>query len=114
MDLFRVAPRHVDGGVVVELVGELDISGAPHLVAALHQFSHRYDRGQIAFDCGRLTFVDSTGLVALVEALRPFAGDGRPVVRDLHMRALHVMEAIGVEGYFDVLASDLDVESLVS
>jgi len=100
MDMFRLAPRHVDGGVVVELVGELDISGAPQVQATLRQFSHRYDRGQITFDCQRLTFVDSAGLVSLVEALRPFSGGGSPTLRNLGRRGRLVLDAIDLREWF--------------
>lgn len=114
MDMFLVALRHVDGGVVVELVGELDVSGAPQVEATLRQLSHRYDRGQITFDCQRLTFVDSAGLASLVEALRPFAGEGCPTLRNLGPRGRLVLDAVDLGEWFLVDGADVDAAARAS
>jgi anti-sigma B factor antagonist len=57
------------GEVVVAVVGELDVSGAPRvreaLLAALTEGAHR-----VTIDLSALSFIDSTGLGVLVGAYK--------------------------------------------
>ena len=66
-----------DGIVVVQLAGELDLATAPELVDRLAVVRSR-SASRIVVDVSRLTFVDSSGLNALVAAARP--ANGRLVV----------------------------------
>jgi anti-anti-sigma factor len=64
--LFEVVTFETSKGVVLRLVGELDMS----TVALLSQVADgliRDERAEITVDLGELTFMDSTGLRALLQ-----------------------------------------------
>ena len=52
---------------VIELIGELDLDGAPRLEEELRRVESS-DAGAIIVDLGRLDFIDSTGIRLLVMA----------------------------------------------
>jgi len=52
---------------IIELIGELDLDGAPQLEQALRD-AEAGDATSIVVDLGRLEFIDSTGLRLLVMA----------------------------------------------
>ena len=82
-----------DGVVVVHLLGELDLSSAGRLRAALH---HLYQEGttSLVLDLSRLAFVDSTGLSEIVAAFKHCRERGGEVVlrapRPSTTRVLHI------------------------
>ena len=65
--VFRVTADRRPGGVALRLTGEMDIATAPQLVAAMRSLSRR-DMQHVWLDLAGLTFVDASGLAALVEA----------------------------------------------
>ena len=60
---------------IIELIGELDLDGAPQLEDALRD-AEAGDATSIVVDLGRLEFIDSTGLRLLVMAAER-SKDGR-------------------------------------
>ena len=52
---------------IIELIGELDLDGAPRLEEELHA-AQASDAASIVVDLGQLEFIDSTGLRLLVMA----------------------------------------------
>jgi anti-anti-sigma factor len=61
----RVAVRHEDSGTVIDIAGELDMSNADHLSAAV---TAELDKGpeRVVLDLAELTFCDSLGLRTLL------------------------------------------------
>jgi anti-anti-sigma factor len=51
----------------VQVTGELDVSSAPRLIAAVHDVAHPPVR-RIDLECSGVSFLDSTGLRALLVA----------------------------------------------
>jgi anti-sigma B factor antagonist len=62
-------PPRSTGGVCVRVTGEMDIATAPHLVATTRSLS-RPDMQHVWLDLSRLTFIDGSGLAALVQVRR--------------------------------------------
>ena len=60
---------------IIELIGELDLDGAPRLEEALRE-AEASDASSIVVDLGGLEFIDSTGLRLLVMAAER-SKDGR-------------------------------------
>jgi anti-sigma B factor antagonist len=58
-----------DGVVILRLAGEVDLSSAPLLAAKLEQLATEGTH-DVVVDATRVTFMDSTGLHALVEGKR--------------------------------------------
>ena len=60
---------------VIRLDGELDLAGCPGLELALEE-AEASQGGRIILDLERVTFIDSTGLTALLSAGRRSAANG--------------------------------------
>jgi anti-anti-sigma factor len=106
MDLFEIDVRHVDGGVVVALVGELDVQGTDVVRQELRRLAHRYECGQVTFDCGRLSFVDTTGIVALLDGVRAMDQVGRPRLVGPAPLTTRLLRLTGLDDCFDVVHDD--------
>ena len=73
----RILVRRHDGGVVVELHGELDMATTGALTAELRDLSYQYDAGQVTVDLTHLDFIDVRGTSTLKRAARMFDPNGR-------------------------------------
>jgi anti-sigma B factor antagonist len=100
--VFRVAVQALEGGVQVELVGELDVATAPELQRRVDEIVGA--DGDVRADCAELTFADSSGLDALIRLAKALRAqqrrlvltDVRPMVRRA-MDVLQVMELFEIE-----------------
>ena len=79
---------------IIELIGELDLDGAPRLEEELRSVEAS-DVQSIVVDLSQLTFIDSTGIIVIIEANRLLEAQGR------HM--LVVNGSPTVRRIFDVL-----------
>jgi anti-sigma B factor antagonist len=106
---FDLTVGRLDSVATVAVVGELDIATAPRLSAALDVHG---DAKVLVVDLTAATFIDSTGVRALIEADRRSAGsgsrfvvqvDGGPVLRVLELCELDGRMAIVSAGSRDAL-----------
>jgi anti-sigma B factor antagonist len=82
-----------EGGRGFRLEGEFDLANAPELAAAIAEHS---DGGGVDVDMSEVTFMDTSGLHALVKGARSLEG-GKPVVLvDPPSRVVRMMEIVGV------------------
>jgi anti-sigma B factor antagonist len=92
-----------DGGIVLQLSGELDLGTVTMFVAALDELLDG-DPVQIEVDMSELTFIDSSGVGAYVTAFRRAQAKGsRLKVGDRSALVQRVLELSGVE---DALAQE--------
>ena len=92
----KVSTRFADGVAVVSVAGEVDMFTSPELRQELHRLtSDAVPR--IVVDLGQVSFMDSSGIATLVQALkeaRPFGGElflaapGETVLRVLRLANL--------------------------
>ena len=101
-DDFKVMIVGADGEAVVYLVGELDLAVRDLLVDALTQASDM--RQRLVIDLSRTTFIDSTGLKALVDLWRRRRTAGLELV--LREPSPVVMRTLQLAGLADVLPID--------
>ncbi|MFZ0666983.1 MAG: STAS domain-containing protein [Acidimicrobiales bacterium] len=80
---------------VVSLSGELDVATSPELSEALVAL---IDGGstELVIDLGRLAFIDSTGLSAILKANKKLEGRGRVVLRGPTPMVRQVLEITGL------------------
>jgi anti-sigma B factor antagonist len=89
--------------VVVEVVGDVDMLGAPQLRAALREAVARAGAGAIVLDLARVDFLDSTGVQAMLDGYHAaMVAGGRLTLRGTHGTALRVLEVIGLTKVFGV------------
>lgn len=91
------------GEVTVRVTGELDRATAPALGAVLQALARHLDT-DLALDLGRVTFLDASGLQAMVAASHELRPSGRtlgvraasPMVRSL-LQVTRIVEVVGLE-----------------
>jgi anti-sigma B factor antagonist len=77
---FRVAIDHRDGGVVVKVIGEVDLATAPSLWETIIQAMTMAP--DLIVDLSETTFLDSSGLKVIVDAYKRLGEvDGSIVLR---------------------------------
>jgi anti-sigma B factor antagonist len=88
-----------DGGHLISVAGEIDMSNATELAEYIVQF----EDGEVALELSDVTFVDSSGLRALLAAHeRLKRGGTRLVIRKASARVLRVLEIAGLDSVLDV------------
>ena len=75
---FRVSLLAYERGLMLALEGELDLTGVAAFEAAIEAASCA-DAAELILDFGGLTFVDSTGVTAIVAAMTRAQQTGRPL-----------------------------------
>jgi len=103
-DEYLIWSSEVDGTGVVHALGLLDLNARAELVRMLAQASA--SGRDVVVDLSGTTFIDSTGLKALVDTWRSQTAAGRGfVLRNLSAR---VRLTVGYAGLADVLPIDTD------
>ncbi|MEY2474789.1 MAG: anti-sigma factor antagonist [Actinomycetota bacterium] len=103
MDIFRVELDH-DNGVTprLRLIGEMDAGTIDVFRSAVTDVR---DAGgeRVILDLGELDFIDSTGLGALVAALKRFRDVGGDVtLTDVRPRVAKLLELTGLDKAFTI------------
>jgi anti-anti-sigma factor len=88
------------------LRGDIDIATAPGMLEALLAHADADadrddDDGRLLIDCSALTFIDSSGLNALVTASKKTGR--RPVLIDLPQPSRRVFEITGLDTVFEIV-----------
>ncbi|MCA1692320.1 MAG: STAS domain-containing protein [Actinobacteria bacterium] len=100
---FAICETRAAGQVVVAVCGELDADTAPQLQRALQGLAgHDADR-KLVVDVGGLTFIDSSGVYVLVQAVKRLHADGRSLsLSGANPGAFRVLDVCGVTSVFDL------------
>lgn len=93
-----------DHRLVVHVGGEMDIDRAPMLRNALHAAILQPEGpGDIVVDLAGLSFCDSSGLIAFIEAQRTAAENGRRIVlRDPQPQIRRLLSMTGADSLFPI------------
>ena len=89
-------------GTLLSLSGRLTIDSSPELRARLLAILHQEPPPTLIVDMKNITYIDSSGLVTLIEALK-LARIHRTTltVKGLQGRIIHVLRTIGLLDLFD-------------
>src|SRR4051794_40601086 len=102
-DALQLSSTDVDGGHRVTVSGEVDMATAPQLAEYLVQFAG----GDVHVDLSAVTFLDSSGLSALVASQKRIErSGGQLVIHGTSPLVDHVIEVTGLDHYLHV---DADV-----
>jgi anti-sigma B factor antagonist len=103
-DTFAIATRTLTSGrLLLAVDGELDLANAPLLREALDRELAAGQR--VLLDLSGVTFIDSTGLAAIVNAARG-PGAQLELSADMRSQARRLMELTGVLSLFPVVNGD--------
>jgi anti-anti-sigma factor len=91
------------GETVVLLRGELDLAGVATVHRAMATVASSVARADLVLDCRRLSFVDSTGLLALLRATRRLSGPGRPTLRSPGRLLVRLLDLSALGDEFSVV-----------
>ncbi len=96
----QILKHHLDGTYLITLKGEIDLSNADRVRAAIAEAP---DSGTVTVNTVGVTFIDSTGLRALIE------GAGHVGLERLHLipgaRTLRLLEVTGLETHFHIVTA---------
>jgi anti-anti-sigma factor len=99
--VFAVSLSTSGDDVVVAVTGEVDMLNASRLRAALHEAVARAGTGTIVLDLGEVTFLDSTGVQALLDGYHSaMVAGGRLTVRGARGTAYRVLQIVGLTRIF--------------
>jgi anti-anti-sigma factor len=104
-----MSERVSDGAWQVTVTGEVDLATAPNLRDALLAIPPDVDR--IVVDLSEVTFIDSTGIGALVAATQHLYDRDALIVRVEHPSVLRALELCGLGGYFETRRNGARVSS---
>ena len=97
-----IGKANVPGSVVVTVRGDLDAASAPRLKDALHDLREDVDRDVIV-DVEGLTFIDSSGVYVLIQALKSMSTEGRHLtLRGADSGAYKVLDVCRLTSVFDL------------
>lgn len=106
-DVFSLLFTRKDGKVVVHVAGEVDMATAPALREALEDLIVDQGNLYVTVDLAHTTFMDSTGLHALVLSLNSVrARGGFLTLADPPATILRLFEMTGLTKVFDIVSSD--------
>lgn len=111
---FVVAIDRTDPVVVMTTEGDMDTATASRLDACVETAIRDYDR-HVVLDASRITFVDSTGITALVSALRRLNRSRRRLALAVGTRSPlgRALEVTGLDHTFEIFRTvDEAVEAL--
>lgn len=109
---FRVEEVEIGSAAMVSLHGELDVQYRSQVTTALHRALNRRPSALVA-DLRGLTFMDSTGVHALIEAERRCRRQGvRFVVIRGSITVGRVLSVLGLDRLFEFVAGPEEVLNL--
>ena len=102
-DLVVSPPADGGDGIVVKVLGEVDMSGAPHLLGAVLCAALAHPGSTIVLDLDEVTFMDSSGIRAVVEAERRLRDQqAHLVVARPQRNVRRVFDITGVDSVLDI------------
>ena len=109
---FRTEEVTIGSAVMVSLYGELDIRYQSHVLAGLKRALGRRPPA-LAADLRGLTFMDSTGVHALIDIERRCRREGvRFVIIRGPATVNRVLSVLGLDRLFEIVASPEEIRSL--
>jgi anti-sigma B factor antagonist len=99
---FSAALQSLDGSAVFVVVGELDMDTVPELIRVIDPLVED-GPSEVVLDFSGLSFIDSSGIAALVRAQnRLHEQSRRLVVRSPQSQAVRVLEVVGLSGFIGI------------
>jgi anti-anti-sigma factor len=112
IDQIGIVSRRLGHGIVLVVSGEIDLATAHIVERELLRAEASHDL--VAIDLSRTSFVDSTGIHAIMAAhLRLRERGGRLLVVQGPPQVRHVFELTGLSDHLDVARDEAELERLV-
>jgi anti-sigma B factor antagonist len=93
--------------VRLELRGDIDMASAPAVLDSLLCAAISYEHHEIVADLAKVTFCDSTGIAALVEAnQRIRKGGSRLIITNVPDPIARIFGLVGLDAVFDLQLDD--------
>jgi len=101
----QVKREEITGATVLTVQGSVDITSSPELRGEIKVALDR-ESPRIVVDMGGVTFVDSSGLATLIEALQKTqAYSGQVLLCNLSQAVLGVFQLANLDGIFQIRAT---------
>ncbi|WP_433443206.1 STAS domain-containing protein [Nonomuraea sp. CA-141351] len=104
----RLECQHLDGVVLITVIGEVDITNADQLDTYIRQ--QMLPGRPVVLDLGRLTFMDSTGLQVLADVHVTLREQGTALhVTDVHGIPARALQITGLWSFLNIHSSAAEV-----
>ena len=100
----------LDGGNGLKVAGELDLATSSQLTEALRDAS---SAGQVTLDLSELTFLDSSGIHAILELARTQNGNGPVIILNPSYAVTRVFDVVGIDQHAGIELRRADVRVTV-
>ena len=109
----EVTARSIGKTVIVDVKGKVDLFSSPKMRSAILEAIQGKGTAQVAVNLSEVTYVDSSGIATLVEALQLARSKNcRFVIFGLRQAAREVLELARLDKIFDIRATEADVPTL--
>jgi anti-sigma B factor antagonist len=110
-DSFSVAVETGDGSTVVAVAGEVDVATAPELRDRLHEVISG-DSPLLVVDLLGVTFIDSTALAVLIEALKQ--SDAKGATMRIVATEPRILKVFAITGLTEIFAIRATLEEAIA
>ncbi|WP_369077361.1 STAS domain-containing protein [Paractinoplanes pyxinae] len=101
--LFVAVKSHNGAKLVVAVRGEVDMASAPHLHVVVLKMIEAHQVRHIDIDAAEMTFLDATGMTALIALYRHAEQHGITIrMENVHPFVLHVLRIVDLVDYLGI------------
>ncbi|MBV8217588.1 MAG: STAS domain-containing protein [Solirubrobacterales bacterium] len=112
-DQIAIVSRRLERGIVLVVSGEIDLATAPAVERELMHAEKYHDL--IAIDLSKVSFLDSTGLHAIMDSnLRLRERGGRLLIVEGPPQISRLFELTGLSDHLDLVGNDTELECLIA
>lgn len=105
----EVRSRRVEGALVIDVKGEVDLFSSPKMRAAIIEALNSEKVLRVAVNFGEVRYIDSSGVATLVEGLQLARSKKcKFVLFGLQQRTREVLELARLDKVFDIRAGEVE------
>ena len=105
----EVRARRVEGALVIDVKGEVDLFSSPKMRAAILEALNNDQVTRVAVNFVEVRYIDSSGVATLVEGLQLARTKNRKfVLFGLQQRTREVLELARLDKVFDIRAGEVE------
>jgi anti-sigma B factor antagonist len=103
----QIAARHSEGGVILDISGDIDLAHSPAMrKALLGEIKEKHTR-KVFLNLKSVRYIDSSGIASLVEGLKASRDNGaRMILYGLSPSVREVMELSRLQKIFEIYDSE--------
>jgi anti-sigma B factor antagonist len=103
----QISTRHVEGWVILDISGEIDLANSPAMRKVLLTEIKENHAKKVFLNLNKVRYIDSSGIASLVEGLKASRDSGsRLILYGLSSSVREVMELSRLQKIFEIYDSE--------